>query len=84
MKIFLYKGLTRNLKSEIPLFEFCPISGDWGKLKIQNLPGMSLMKTYLMLQNVNSDLLRENQQGVKISPLIKVNICSNLRDFKER
>ena len=58
-------------KSEIPLSEFCPISGDWGRLGIPNLARMSLMKYYYMLQNGRvtaftvSELLRENQQGGK-------------------
>ena len=61
-------------KSEIPPSEFCPISGDWGKLGIPNLARMSLMKCYWMLQNARvtaftvSKLLRENQQGVKLPP----------------
>ena len=38
-------------KSETPLFEFCLISGDWGKLGTPNLAGMSLTKCYWMLQN---------------------------------
>ena len=61
-------------KSEIPPSEFCPISGDWGKLGIPNLARMSLMKCYWMLQNARvtaftvSELLRENQKGGKITP----------------
>ena len=39
-------------KSKLPPFKFCPISGDWGELEITNWAGMSLMKSYLMLQNV--------------------------------
>ena len=39
-------------KSEIPQFGFCPVFGDWGKLGIPNLARMSLIKCYLMLQNV--------------------------------
>ena len=60
-------------KSEIPLSEFCPISGDWGELGIPNLTQMSLMKCYWMLQNARvtaftfSELLGENQWG-KITP----------------
>ena len=59
-------------KSEIPPSEFCPISGDWGKLWIPNLARMSLIECYWMLQNARvtaftvSELLRENQQGVKV------------------
>ena len=44
-------------KSEIPLSEFCPISGDLDKLEIQNLAKMSLMKSYWMLQNARLLLL---------------------------
>ena len=33
-------------KSEIPPSEFCPISGDWGKLWIPNLARMSLIECY--------------------------------------
>ena len=60
-------------KSEIPPSEFCPISGDWGKLWIPNLARMSLIKCYWMLQNARvtaftvSGLSRENQQGGKIT-----------------
>ena len=39
-------------KSEIPLSEFCPISGDWGELQLPHLPPTSLIKCYWMLQNV--------------------------------
>ena len=53
-------------ESEIPLSEFCPISGDWGKLWIPNLAQMSLIECYWMLQisRVTAftvfELLREN------------------------
>ena len=53
-------------KSEIPPSEFCPISGDWGKLWIPNLARMSLIECYWMLQNSSVtaftvfELLREN------------------------
>ena len=33
-------------KSEILPSEFCPVSGDWGKLNIPSLAWMSLMKCY--------------------------------------
>ena len=62
-------------KSEIPPSEFCPISEDWGKIGIQDLGGMFLIKSYLVLQNSRftaftvPELLRENQQRVvKIPP----------------
>ena len=35
MTIFVYKGLTRNLKSKIPPSEFCPISENLGELGIK-------------------------------------------------
>ena len=43
MTIFLYKRYTLL---EIPLPDFCPISGDWGELGIPNLAEMSLIKFY--------------------------------------
>ena len=61
-------------KSEIPPSEFCPISGAWCELGIPNLARMYLIKCYWMLQNARvttftaSELLRENQQGVKLPP----------------
>ena len=72
MTIFVYKGLTEIWKSEIPPFEFWLISGDWGKLGTPNLSRMPLMKLFRMLQNArvkastSSELLRENQQWVKL------------------
>ena len=62
------------LKSEIPPSEFCPISGDQGKLGIPNLARRSLMERFSMLQNSRvtictvSGLLKENQQEGKITP----------------
>ena len=56
-------------KSEMPPSEFCPISGDWGKLWVPNLARMSLIECYWMLQNPRVttftvfELLRENQLG---------------------
>ena len=56
-------------KSEIPLSQFCPIFGDWGKLGILNLARMFLINCYWRLQNGKvtsfsvSKLLKENQQG---------------------
>ena len=61
-------------KSEIPLSEFCPISGDRGELGIPNFGRMFLMTSYRMLQNCRvtaftvSELKRENQQGSKNTP----------------
>ena len=52
-------------KSELRLSRFCLISGDWGKLKKQNLAWMPLVKCYWKLQNSRgsaftvSELLRE-------------------------
>ena len=59
-------------KSKILAPLICQISGDWGKTGIINLARMYLMKIYWMLQNDRvtaftvSQLLRENQQGVKL------------------
>ena len=62
-------------KSEIPLSEFCPISGDWDELWIPNLARMFLIECYWMLQNFSVtaltvfELLSENQLGgVKLPP----------------
>ena len=57
-------------KSEIPLSEFCPISGDWSELGIPSLARMSLIKCYGMLQNTRVtaftayELLRVNQHHI--------------------
>ena len=75
-------------KSEIPLSEFYPISGDWDELGIPSLARMFLMKCYLMLQIAKvtaftvSELLRKTNRGrgagegggVKITPTIRVNV----------
>ena len=61
-------------KSEIPPSEFWQISGDWGELGIPNLARMSPIKCYWMLQNARVtaftvfELLKENQQGIKLPP----------------
>ena len=63
-------------KSEIPPSEFCPISGDRGKLAIPNLAEMFVMRYYWILQNARvtvftvSELLRENQQ--RDSPRLEI------------
>ena len=59
-------------KLEIPPSGFCQISADWDMLWIPNLTRMSLIKSYWFLQNIRvtaytvSNLLRKNQQGVKL------------------
>ena len=70
MTIFVYKELSRK---EISPSEFCPTSGDWGKLGVPNLALMPLMKCYWMLQNTRvtvftiPELLREtNKVGEKL------------------
>ena len=72
LELWLYsfiKDWPEIRKSEIPPFEFCPISRDWYKSGIRNLARISLIKCYWMLQNSRftvftiSELLRENQQG---------------------
>ena len=66
-------------KSELPPSEFFQISGDWGKLEIPNLAQIFLMKYYWMLQNARvtaftvSELLRENQQRVKLRKIDALN-----------
>ena len=56
-------------KSETPPSDFCPISGDWGKLWVQNLAQLFLIEGYWILQNSRVtaftvlELLRENQLG---------------------
>ena len=67
--------LPKIWKSEIPLSEFCPISGDCEELGIPNFGRIFLMTSYQMLQNYSvtaftvSELIRENKQGSKnISP----------------
>ena len=68
MKISANKVLTRNpkIRNTPPPSESLPISGDWDKLGIPNLAGLSLMKSYRMLQNVMvtaftvAEVLREN------------------------
>ena len=56
-------------KSGIPPSEICPISEEWNKLGIPILAGISLIKSYWMLQNARvtafnvSELLMENRHG---------------------
>ena len=63
---------SRNGKD--PPSEFCPISKNWGKLGLPTLAWVSLMKSYLMLQNAwftaftVFELLKENQYGEKNHP----------------
>ena len=72
---FFYKRLNRNPELETLPSEFCPISGDWGKLQISNLAQISLIKSYGILQNIRvtafavSELLRGNKQGEGEKPL---------------
>ena len=83
--IFFNKGLTRN--PEIPPSEFCPLSEDWGKLGIQNLARMSLIKCYWMLQNARvtgftiSELLRgkttKQRRGVKLLSSTQIRVLGN-------
>ena len=74
MAILFIKDWPEIRKLEIPLSEFCPISGDWGKLEIPNLARMSLIQCYWMLQNAKvtaftvSELLSEKQRGIKLPP----------------
>ena len=68
MTIFVYKGLAKNQEiGNTP--EFCPIPDDSSRLGTPNLPQMTLIIIYYILQNTMipaftvSELLRENQQG---------------------
>ena len=71
-------------KLEISPSEFRPISIDWCELETLSLAQMSLTKCYLILQNVNvitfivSELLRENQQGVKLPPTTSLGLMGIL------
>ena len=71
---FFIRGWSEIRKSEMPLYEFCTILGDWDELGIPNLARMSLIKCYLGLQNARvttitvSELLRQNQQVDKVNP----------------
>ena len=79
MTIYFVRDWPEIQKLKIPPSEFCPISGDWGRLEIPNLVGMFLMKCYWMLQNARvtafriSDLLRGNQQRGIRSPRLGLN-----------
>ena len=76
-------------KSEIPPSEFRPISRDWVKLVTPNLARMFLIKCYWMLQNVRItaiivyELLRENQQGDKITPPTQITKLGQLIDISK-
>ena len=64
-------------KSEIPLSEFYPISGDWGELWIPNLAHMSLIECHWMLHNSRVtaftvfESLKENQLGEVAIPEVQ-------------
>ena len=72
-------------KLEISLYTFCAIFGDWDKLEIPNLARMSLMKCYWVLQNTKAtaftvfELLRENQQGIKLPLPTQTRVKRNWR-----
>ena len=59
---------SREIQKSENRSEFCPISGDWGKLRIPNLARTSLIKCYWMLLNAEAtaftifELLRENRK----------------------
>ena len=80
-QILFIKYWTEISKSEITLFEFCPISGDWSEIEIPkwNVERMALIKSYWIMQNASvtaftiSELLRENKQaGGKITPSTQI------------
>ena len=72
-QFFFIRDWPEIRKSQIPPSEFCTMFRDWDKLKIPNLARMPLIKCYWMLQNARVTAftvveLRENQQGIKLSP----------------
>ena len=78
--------MTKNSEIEIPLSEFCKISGDWGDSGIPNLARVFLMKCYWMLQNAKvtaftvSKLLSKNE----IPPRLGLNLGSwEIRKYQE-
>ena len=82
-QFFFIRYWPKIMKSEIPPCEIYPIFWDWGELGIPNLAQMSLIKCYLILQNVRiktftvSEFLKENQQGVKLPLPTKIRINPN-------
>ena len=50
LEFLLLRDLSEIWKVEIPPSEFCLVSGDLGDLVMPNVAGMSLMKSYWMLQ----------------------------------
>ena len=85
--------ITGSRKSEIPLSEVCPISGDWGELWIPNLAWMSLIECYWMLQisRVTAftvfELSRENQRGggkVTPPPRLRLSKMHRCRYYQQR
>ena len=74
MTIFFYMDWPDIRKSEIPLSEFCLISGYWDEIWILNFARMSLIESYWMLRNSRVvaftvfELLRENELGLKLPP----------------
>ena len=83
MTFYFIRDWPEIRKLEIPPSEFCPISGDWGGLRIQNLARTTLIKCYWILKNnkitafIVSEKLRENQQREgkgesKITPQIQI------------
>ena len=71
--IYFHKGLARNPEIRNAPVWVLPNIWRMGELGLPNLARMSLMKSYWMLQNATvtafsiSELLRENQQGVKLA-----------------
>ena len=87
---FLFiRDWLENRKLKIHLSKFRPISGDWGKLGMQNLAGISLMKCYWMLENARFTwIIKRKPTGrreggeVKDAPTqIGVKLNLNLNNF---
>ena len=74
MTISFVRDWPEIWKLEITLSEFSPKSADWSDIGIPNLAKMYLTKCCWILQNARvtaftvSELLKENQQGVKLPP----------------
>ena len=74
MTISFVRDWPEIRKLEITLSEFSPKSADWSDIGIPNLAKMYLTKCCWILQNARvtaftvSELLKENQQGVKLPP----------------
>ena len=78
MKIFFYKGLTRNPEIEKPPSESSLISEDWGErhTKFGTYVSNDILLNAAKYQGYSfyvSELLRENQQGMGVKlPILRL------------